>query len=139
VFHTYVLYLTIPPPLLLFPSSFTPPHLTHRITFERQLGLTPHLILFLDCPWEVLERRILARNQGRADDNLATLRKRWDTYTRETLPVITHYERLGRVQRIAGARGVEEVFADVAAAVAPLAELAGAARAPAGSVGGTKM
>lgn len=33
------------------------------------------LMLFLDCPEEVMERRMLAR--GRSDDTAGTIKKRW--------------------------------------------------------------
>ena len=33
------------------------------------------MMLFLDCPEEVMEKRMLAR--GRSDDTAATIKKRW--------------------------------------------------------------
>ena len=37
----------------------------------------PEFVLFFDCPEEVLEKRLLNRNQGRSDDNIETIRKRF--------------------------------------------------------------
>ena len=34
-------------------------------------------MLFFDCPEEVMERRLLGRQEGRTDDNLETIRKRF--------------------------------------------------------------
>lgn len=34
-------------------------------------------MLFFDCPEEVMERRLLGRNEGRTDDNIETIRKRF--------------------------------------------------------------
>lgn len=41
------------------------------------------------CPLEVLEQRILARGQGRSDDNLPALQKRFRTFQEETMPVVS--------------------------------------------------
>lgn len=41
-------------------------------------------MLFFICPEEVMERRLLGRNEGRTDDNIETIRKRfrvrWQQY-----------------------------------------------------------
>jgi UMP-CMP kinase len=42
-----------------------------------QTGIEPEFVLFFDCPEEVMERRLLARNEGRTDDNIETIRKRF--------------------------------------------------------------
>lgn len=42
-----------------------------------QTGIEPEFVLFFDCPEEVMERRLLGRNQGRTDDNIETIRKRF--------------------------------------------------------------
>ncbi len=41
------------------------------------MGYDCELVLYFDCPEEVLERRLLARNQGRVDDNIETIKKVW--------------------------------------------------------------
>lgn len=59
-------------------------------------------VLYYQCPLEVLERRILERGKdsGRADDNLASVKKRFATFEQNTLPVI---ETLRRASIEAGA------------------------------------
>lgn len=42
-----------------------------------QTGIQPKFVLFFDCPEDVLERRLLGRNEGRSDDNIETIRKRF--------------------------------------------------------------
>ena len=37
-------------------------------------------VLFFDCPEDVLEARLLNRGEGRADDNVETIKKRFKTY-----------------------------------------------------------
>lgn len=47
-------------------------------------------MLYLDCPFEVLEQRIMGRSKytGRNDDNLASMKLRFDTFKTETLPTV---------------------------------------------------
>lgn len=47
-------------------------------------------VLHYDCPLEVLEKRILerAKDSGRSDDNLTSLRKRFQTFQSDTTPVV---------------------------------------------------
>lgn len=56
--------------------------------------------LVYDCPMEELERRILSRAEtsGRSDDNLISARKRFDTFRRETKPVVLALERVQKLQ-----------------------------------------
>lgn len=46
-------------------------------------------VLFLHCPEDVLEKRLLSRgkNSGRTDDNAETAKRRFQTYVETTLPV----------------------------------------------------
>ena len=56
--------------------------------FGREAAL-PEMIYF-DCPYEVLEQRIMgrARYSGRSDDNLASVKLRFDMFKAETLPTV---------------------------------------------------
>eukprot|EP01031_Cornospumella_fuschlensis_P030604 gene30604-36978_t len=49
-------------------------------------------IMFIDCPEEQLEKRILSRGltSNRSDDNIQTVKKRFVTYHADTLSVIEH-------------------------------------------------
>ena len=42
-----------------------------------QTGTEPDFILFLDCPEEVMEKRLLGRQEGRTDDNIESIKKRF--------------------------------------------------------------
>lgn len=57
--------------------------------------------LFLHCPKEELKKRLLERGEtsGRADDNVETVLKRFDTFEKESLPVVEQLELLGMVSR----------------------------------------
>lgn len=55
--------------------------------------------LFLHCPKEELKKRLLERGEtsGRADDNVETVLKRFDTFEKESMPVVEQLQRLGMV------------------------------------------
>lgn len=63
-------------------------------------------------------RRILARGEGRADDNEATVRHRMDVYREQTAPVADFYSDLNVLSSIEGVGTVDEIFAKVTAALA---------------------
>lgn len=73
-------------------------------------------VLFLNCSAEVMEKRLLGRNEGRADDNIASIRKRFKTYIESTMPIIQRFEKRGKVREIDAAQSVDAV----SAAIAPL-------------------
>ncbi|CAL5398204.1 unnamed protein product [Camellia sinensis] len=94
----------------------------NRAAFESVTGIEPEFVLFLDCSEEVMERRLLGRNQGRADDNIDTIRKRFKVYMESTLPVIEYYNSKGKVRKIDAEKPVEEVFEAVKSVFTPLHE-----------------
>ena len=49
--------------------------------------------LFFDCSAEEMKRRLLGRNEGRADDNEKTIIKRIDTFEKETRPLAKYFEK----------------------------------------------
>jgi len=73
------------------------------------------MLLNLDCPEEVMERRLLERGKssGRIDDNIESIRKRFKTFRQETMPIIQHFESLGKTRTVNADRSVDEVFGDV--------------------------
>ncbi|XP_053628016.2 UMP-CMP kinase-like isoform X1 [Cherax quadricarinatus] len=86
--------------------------------WNKQMGEKVNLkfVLFFNCPLEVCTQRCLDRGaagSGRSDDNMESLKKRFDTYMNATMPIIEHYEALNLVQTIDATRSPEEVFEDV--------------------------
>ncbi len=76
-------------------------------------------ILFMDADEETMIQRIMERSKtsGRNDDNIESLRKRFDTFKKETMPIVEMYESEGRAKRINALRSVDEVYADVTASL----------------------
>ena len=93
----------------------------------------PQMVYF-ECPYPVLEQRILARAKytGRVDDNLESVKHRFDTFKAETLPVVEFFTEKGRCDTIDTGQDRQTVYAqfsddlseftDSAAAELPLTE-----------------
>jgi len=58
----------------------------------------------------------MGRNQGRTDDNIETIKKRFKVFKDESMPVVAWYEKLGKVAKISADRDVDDVYTDVKAA-----------------------
>ncbi|KAF6153980.1 hypothetical protein GIB67_037684 [Kingdonia uniflora] len=82
----------------------------NRAAFERVTRITPEFILFFDCAEKEMERRLLNRNQGREDDNIETIRKRFNVFMESSLPVVEYYGKEGKVQKIDAGKPADEVF-----------------------------
>ncbi|EAZ24813.1 hypothetical protein OsJ_08592 [Oryza sativa Japonica Group] len=93
----------------------------NRAAFENVTKITPAFVLFFDCSEEEMERRLLGRNQGRVDDNIETIRKRFKVFVESSLPVIEYYNAKDKVKKIDAAKPIPEVFEDVKAIFAPYA------------------
>ncbi|XP_042482631.1 UMP-CMP kinase 3-like isoform X2 [Macadamia integrifolia] len=85
----------------------------NRAAFEKVTGIIPEFVLFFDCSEEEMERRILNRNQGREDDNIDTIRKRFKVFLESSLPVVEYYDSKGKVRKIDAGKPIGEVFMDV--------------------------
>ncbi|GMN61996.1 hypothetical protein TIFTF001_031085 [Ficus carica] len=91
----------------------------NRAAFEEVTKIEPAFVLFFDCAKEEMERRLLSRNQGREDDNIETIRKRFKVFLESSLPVVEYYDSKGKVRKIDAARPIGEVFESVKAIFAP--------------------
>ncbi|MDO5505294.1 MAG: adenylate kinase [Pseudoxanthomonas suwonensis] len=76
----------------------------------------------LAVPVEMLVERIAGRAQdeGRADDNPESVRKRLQVYEEQTAPVIEFYREHGQLTVIDGVGGMDDVFARVVSALQPV-------------------
>ena len=75
-------------------------------------------VLNYQCPLAVLEQRVMerAKESGRSDDNLESLRKRFQTFERETIPVLEELRQLSdatwKVNDLYGNQPLDKVWAD---------------------------
>uniref|UniRef100_A0A0W0FG73 Uridylate kinase n=1 Tax=Moniliophthora roreri TaxID=221103 RepID=A0A0W0FG73_MONRR len=69
------------------------------------------MVLFFTTTEEVMLERLLERGKtsGREDDNVESIKKRFNTYKEQTMPVIEHYEKLGKVAEIDSSATIDEV------------------------------
>ncbi|MDB2686650.1 nucleoside monophosphate kinase [Mariniblastus sp.] len=78
-----------------FPRSLSNLEVWHSI-FGEQDELPK--MLYFECPYDVLEKRILgrAKHSGRTDDNVESIKLRFDTFKAETLPTVELFRKRGR-------------------------------------------
>jgi len=72
-------------------------------------------MLYLECPYEVLEKRILGRAKysGRNDDNVESLKLRFDTFKEKTLPTVELFRSKGKCVDIDTGQDRQTVYASV--------------------------
>jgi len=73
-------------------------------------------MVLMECSEQVMMSRLVARGaaSGRVDDNAETIRKRFDVYKTETLPVVTYFDEQERLQRISADSGsIDAVFTEI--------------------------
>lgn len=70
-------------------------------------------VLYFEATDEEMTKRLLGRNQGRADDNIETIKKRLEVFKNQSQPVINKYEKAGKLMKVNAMRDVESIFKDV--------------------------
>ena len=69
--------------------------------------------LYFDVSNEEMKKRILGRNEGRADDNEETITKRLATFEKETKPILEEFEKQKILIKIDGMKNVDEISNEV--------------------------
>lgn len=77
-------------------------------------------MLYLECPFDVLEKRIMgrARHSGRSDDNVESMKLRFDTFKTETLPIVELFQSKGKCVEIDTSQDRQAVYEQVAQSLA---------------------
>jgi adenylate kinase len=83
------------------------------------IGRELDAVLFFDVPEDVSRERLLerARIEGRADDTPEAIERRLALYREETAPVVEHYRATGLLVPLHADRAVDQVFAEIQAAL----------------------
>jgi adenylate kinase len=83
------------------------------------IGRTFSVVFALQIPDEVAIDRLLRRAEieGRTDDTLDAIRRRLETYHRETAPLVEYYRVRGNLVPVHGERSENEVFAEIQSAL----------------------
>ncbi|RZC69310.1 hypothetical protein C5167_032402 [Papaver somniferum] len=71
-----------------------------------------------------MEKRLLGWNQGREDDNIETIKKRFKVFMESSIPVVDYYASKDKVRKIDAAKPIAEVFESVKTCFAPVHEKA---------------
>lgn len=74
-------------------------------------------VIYIEVPEAEVVKRILHRNQGRADDTPEAVQTRLDAFKEETAPVLDYYRKKGLLMSIDGRGTVDEVFERVREAI----------------------
>ncbi|XP_055637486.1 UMP-CMP kinase [Toxorhynchites rutilus septentrionalis] len=72
-------------------------------------------VLFFECSEDQCVQRCLKRGEssGRSDDNIESLKKRFNTYINDTMPIVGHYQKESLVKAIDATPEPNEVFEKV--------------------------
>lgn len=72
-------------------------------------------MLYFECPYEVLEKRILGRAKytGRSDDNVESMKLRFDTFKGETLPIVEFFKSENKCIEVDTGQDRQAVYAIV--------------------------
>ncbi|KAH9307245.1 hypothetical protein KI387_035156 [Taxus chinensis] len=77
----------------------------------------PSMVLYLECSSDIMEKRLMERGatSGRIDDNIETIKKRFKTFEKETIPVIKYYENSGNsvLVKISSENDIDVVYGEV--------------------------
>jgi UMP-CMP kinase len=78
------------------------PRKMDQAAFFEQAVCPSTCTIFLDCPEDVMRKRLLHRGltSGRADDNEESIVKRFRTFVETSMPVVTHFEAEDRVVNV---------------------------------------
>jgi UMP-CMP kinase len=79
----------------------------------------PSQVLVFEADQEVMMQRILERGKtsGREDDNIKSLKKRFQTHNELVEPVIEYYETQGKVVKINSNHSIEQCYKEASSAV----------------------
>jgi len=72
----------------------------NRDAWVEVAGYDCEFVLMYDCTEEVMLERLLGRNEGRTDDNVESIKKRFVTFRESSMPVVEFYEKLGKVRKV---------------------------------------
>lgn len=88
-----------------------PRALDQALEFENRI-CESHFVLYFECTEEIMMERLLKRSttSGRVDDNFDSILKRFRTFSNTSFPVIEHFDRLGKVEKVSCAGNENQVY-----------------------------
>ncbi|KAI7848973.1 adenylate kinase-domain-containing protein [Circinella umbellata] len=91
-----------------------PRKMDQAIKFE-EVVVPSKVVLYFECPEEVMLKRLLKRGEssGRIDDNIESIKKRFNVFTETSFPVIEAFEKQNKVKKVHCDQPVEDVYKEV--------------------------
>lgn len=91
-----------------------PRKMDQALKFDETVCLS-QFVLFLYATEAVMLERLLERGKtsGRADDNIESIKKRFETFVNTSMPVVEHYRKQNRVVEVDAIKLVDQVYADI--------------------------
>lgn len=91
-----------------------PRKMDQAVAFEESV-CPSRCTIFLDCPEEEMRKRLLNRGKtsGRSDDNEESIVKRFRTFVETSMPVVDHFQELGKVLNVSAIGEEVEVYGRV--------------------------
>ncbi|KAI8137189.1 adenylate kinase-domain-containing protein [Fennellomyces sp. T-0311] len=91
-----------------------PRKMDQAIKFE-EVVVPSKVVLYFECPEEVMLKRLLKRGEssGRIDDNIESIKKRFNVFKDTSFPVIEAFEKQNKVKKVHCDQPVEEVYKEV--------------------------
>lgn len=88
------------------------PRKMDQAVFFEQTVCPSKFTIFLDCPEDVMEKRLLNRGltSGRSDDNLESIKKRFRTFVETSMPVVDHFASKGKVVKVEAVGSPSDVW-----------------------------
>ncbi|PWZ01199.1 UMP-CMP kinase, partial [Testicularia cyperi] len=95
-----------------------PRKMDQAIKFDESVCAS-QFVLFLNATEEVMLERLLERGKtsGRADDNMESIKKRFQTFVETSMPVVDYYRQQDRVVEVDSIKSVDDVYAEIRAAM----------------------
>lgn len=95
-----------------------PRKMDQAITFEKVV-VPSKFTLFFECPEQVMLQRLLERGKtsGRDDDNIDSIKKRFQTFIDTSMPVVKHFEKQSKVVKVRCDEPVDAVYGHVESAI----------------------
>ena len=82
----------------------------NRDAWVKVAGYDCDFVLMYDCTEDVMLERLLGRNEGRTDDNVESIKKRFVTFRESSMPVVEFYEKLGKVRKVNAVDTPDKVY-----------------------------
>jgi UMP-CMP kinase len=88
-----------------------PRKMDQALMFEKVVA-PAKFVLYFECPEAEMLKRLMKRGEtsGRVDDNIESIKKRFQTFRDTSYPVIEYYQEKGLVRQISCVDTVDKVY-----------------------------